>query len=321
MKFLNIFFLFTLIAYLSTVTPIKETNEYPGVATGALHVTTSSTHVASCNNERISFVFKNFIEGCSGWAAKTLNQNQYIIAASPVLRYFNRIETLGRVEGSQFVTTYRVEYTKDGLNWKILGTFSGNSNPASVVSNKFDTPLLALAIRIHPLTWSNYISMKIEVYVTDSSETPVAANSTDRVPAIQNGFAKVFSNNLLNMEHGTHLIRLDYKEPGVQASCVLATPGNYFIVSTGIPQRWVAIATQGRGDAVQYLKTYTVDYTVNGRDWLSVKNGQIFDGNTNNTDIVTYDFDAPIVALSIRVTPREYLGYPCTRMELYYTLG
>ena len=79
------------------------------------------------------------------------------------------IETQGRTDGyEQWVSEYKVKYTKDGVNWHWADDerlFEGNSDQETKVLNKIDQPFKALAVRICPTQWNSHISMKAEVYV------------------------------------------------------------------------------------------------------------------------------------------------------------
>jgi hypothetical protein len=56
----------------------------------------------------------------------------------------------------------------DGITWLSYDydrIFKANTDTTTVVTNQLRTPLKARAVRINPLTWNNYISMRVEVYI------------------------------------------------------------------------------------------------------------------------------------------------------------
>jgi hypothetical protein len=50
--------------------------------------------------------------------------------------------------------------------------------------------------------------------------------------------------------------------------CPFNPNGAWLIISTQDICEWVSIIIQGRGLWNQYVKTYKVMYTINGRDWF-----------------------------------------------------
>ncbi len=66
------------------------------------------------------------------------------------------------------MTSYKLYYTLDGITWVSYDydrIFKGNTDTTTVVKNELRTPMKARAVRINPLTWSNAISMRVEVYI------------------------------------------------------------------------------------------------------------------------------------------------------------
>ena len=58
-----------------------------------------------------------------------------------------------------------MSYTLDGREWIYVDggkTYAGNSDKNTHVRNNFTQPIRAIAIRIHPRTWSGYVSMRFD---------------------------------------------------------------------------------------------------------------------------------------------------------------
>ncbi|XP_077991596.1 lactadherin-like [Glandiceps talaboti] len=76
----------------------------------------------------------------------------------------------GNVTGN--VERYKVAYMYEQSgdeNWVTesnghVKIFDGISNDTAVATSKFDEPVFARIIRIYPLTWSDYIALRVEVY-------------------------------------------------------------------------------------------------------------------------------------------------------------
>jgi hypothetical protein len=63
------------------------------------------------------------------------------------------------------VEEYYITYTLDGISWLMLDNgriFKGSNDANTKVRNNFAAPVRARAIRLHPVKWSNHISMRFE---------------------------------------------------------------------------------------------------------------------------------------------------------------
>ncbi|KAL5021273.1 hypothetical protein ScPMuIL_000428 [Solemya velum] len=119
------------------------------------------------------------------WSAKNNNQWQWIQADFGVPKKVTAVVTKGRhgVSASgtrQWVTSYKVLYSNDGLVWEQVKNdngddlvFNGNEDQNSEVTNELPQPLTARFVRIKPLTWKAYMSMRFGVIGCDAvPETP-----------------------------------------------------------------------------------------------------------------------------------------------------
>jgi hypothetical protein len=79
-------------------------------------------------------------------------------------RRITGVRTAGRVDASwQYVTSYRLEGTKDGNIWLAIGDFSANTDNNTIVYravNNFDTDWIGA--RIRPLTWSDWPALRFQ---------------------------------------------------------------------------------------------------------------------------------------------------------------
>lgn len=77
----------------------------------------------------------------------------------------------------------------------------------------------------------------------------------------------------------------------------------------------VAIETQGRYNTGQWVKQYSLAYSVDGTSWETYDG--LFPANTDETSIVRNDLSEPLVALHFRIYPEEWHAWPSLRLELY----
>uniref|UniRef100_A0A7N4NHY4 Neuropilin 1 n=1 Tax=Sarcophilus harrisii TaxID=9305 RepID=A0A7N4NHY4_SARHA len=116
--------------------------------------------------------------------------------------------------------------------------------------------------------------------------------------------------------------RLNYPENGW-------TPGEdsyreWIQVDLGLLRFVSAIGTQGaiskETKKEYYVKTYRVDISSNGEDWITIKEGNkptIFQGNTNPTDIVYGVFPKPFITRFVRIKPVTWETGISMRFEVY----
>ncbi len=150
---------------------ITYNKPFPTVASGFANLVVSTEWDANHgpSHARLDYVSK---VGASSWSAGFLDQNQFIIlnfGFQPVK--VTSIVTQGRADFDQWVTSYKVQYSQDGIyfsdveNGKI---YSANGDRNSKVTNSFTQNVFARLIKIIPLTYYGHISLRLEVYVDDN---------------------------------------------------------------------------------------------------------------------------------------------------------
>ncbi|KAK4826604.1 hypothetical protein QYF61_010404 [Mycteria americana] len=69
-----------------------------------------------------------------------------------------------------------------------------------------------------------------------------------------------------------------------------------------------------------YLKTYRVDVSSNGEDWITLKEGNkpvVFQGNSNPTEVVYRPFAKPVLTRFVRIRPVSWENGVSLRFEVY----
>ncbi|XP_023597745.1 neuropilin-1 [Trichechus manatus latirostris] len=95
-------------------------------------------------------------------------------------------------------------------------------------------------------------------------------------------------------------------------------------VDLGLLRFVTAVGTQGaiskETKKKYYVKTYRVDISSNGEDWITIKEGSkpvIFQGNTNPTDVVFGVFPKPLITRFVRIRPMTWETGISMRFEVY----
>jgi len=73
------------------------------------------------------------------------------------------------------------------------------------------------------------------------------------------------------------------------------------------------LATQGRGDADQWVNNYSVETSEDGHNWVA--HGQ-FLGNFDRHTICRRRFDEPVAASFVRFIVIEFTNHPCMRVDV-----
>ncbi|EFA84072.1 hypothetical protein PPL_03145 [Heterostelium album PN500] len=140
----------------------------PGNAYGTLNVRSSSNWSPDCSvvYSQINYKKGNIssANASSSWHALTADDKQWVTLSSPVPVEFHQIQTQGRGDDdlSQWVTSYKIRYTEDGVNWVDGQTFQANTDRHTVVTNTLCPPIVARSIAIHPLTWQGFVTMRFD---------------------------------------------------------------------------------------------------------------------------------------------------------------
>ncbi|XP_014670433.1 PREDICTED: neurexin-4-like, partial [Priapulus caudatus] len=105
------------------------------------------------------------------WTSGITDYNQYIQVDLRRRHEITGIGTQGRGGSDDYITEYHVLYSDNGRDWmdyvNKLGrtkTFNANTDSTSMVQNTFEQPIVARYIRINPVQWHQYISMRMELF-------------------------------------------------------------------------------------------------------------------------------------------------------------
>ncbi|KAL9987513.1 hypothetical protein ACROYT_G001835 [Oculina patagonica] len=107
------------------------------------------------------------------WSAGSNDVNQWLqIDLGSQYTEVSRLATQGRSDAAQWVTSYKLRYSNDGVNFQYYReqgqtadkVFVGNTDNNIVVYHELIPPIRARYIRFRPAAWHNHISMRVELY-------------------------------------------------------------------------------------------------------------------------------------------------------------
>ena len=86
-------------------------------------------------------------------------------------------------------------------------------------------------------------------------------------------------------------------------------------INSALPELWIAVVTQGRPNADQWVTSYKVSYTLDGQEWIYVDGGATFSGNSNRNTKVRNNFTQPVRAIAIRIQPQTWYRHVSLRFD------
>ncbi|PFX13502.1 EGF-like repeat and discoidin I-like domain-containing protein 3, partial [Stylophora pistillata] len=284
----------------------------------------NSTH--GPRNGRLNFEGDDYNTG--GWIADVHDTNQWFeIDLFNYSTKVTQVATQGRANYPQWVTSYKLQYGDDGVNFEyykeqgnaVDKEFAGNSDRNTVVSHHLSVPIAARYIRFRPLTWNeNGIGLRVELYGCQECGKPLGMENF----AISDG--SISASSQYSSYHGPKLGRLNYEEgnggwrAGTNENSWLQIDlGQLFTKVTGV-------ATQGRHSTIfpHQVTKYKLQYSVDGVSFQYYREegehtDKEFDGNADQDTVVYHGLRPPITARFIRFRPKAWSGAVALRAELY----
>jgi len=93
------------------------------------------------------------------------------------IKQITKVQTKGNFTDGHWVTGYKLSCSTDGNSWKRLeNTFTGNSDQDTLVENELLPPIVARFVRLHPTTWHEHISLRVELLGFLAEETCEVSN-------------------------------------------------------------------------------------------------------------------------------------------------
>ncbi|XP_068726469.1 lactadherin-like [Montipora capricornis] len=131
------------------------------------------------------------------------------------------------------------------------------------------------------------------------------------------------ASSYVNYNHGPDRARLNWPSGHSRSGAWVAKHRNtnqWLQVELAHPAKITGVATQGRYDAYQWVTTYAVSHSMDGKTfkaYLEYGRNKLFSGNYNRYTIVKHDLTPPIRAKFVRFNPKGYRTYIAMRIELY----
>ncbi|KAI8516619.1 hypothetical protein Bbelb_052000 [Branchiostoma belcheri] len=114
----------------------------------------------------------NGVAGEGAWSALTLDTSQWLQVDLGRIKSVSGTVIQGRRKDdrSQWVTSYKVQHSTSGTDWITYAgndgvemVFPGNTDKDTPVTNLLENPVVARYVRFLPMSWSVWISMRVEI--------------------------------------------------------------------------------------------------------------------------------------------------------------
>ncbi|XP_048585280.1 uncharacterized protein LOC5502169 isoform X2 [Nematostella vectensis] len=231
------------------------------------------------------------------------------------------IETRGHVVNGSglWVASYYLQFSVDGEEWYnytrggTVQIFAGNTNGNNIAKRDLPGPIVAVYIRIKPVTWVGYTAcLRIDFKGCKVCSDALGLESGE----IEND---AIQSNLYDQFAEPYNARLRMNKRGWLTTEHLLNVKLFIIVDFGPGLAVVnGIATQGYGS--YHVARYTLSYSEDMVLWRDhTENGmkRIFKGTTRK-EIVRHNFRKNVTTRYVELTVVTVLfDYPSLRMELY----
>ncbi|NWS33917.1 FA8 factor, partial [Polioptila caerulea] len=228
---------------------------------------------------------------------------------------------------SFYISQFVVFYSLDGRRWRTYKgnatssqmLFFGNVDATGVKENRFNPPVVARYIRIHPTHYNIRATLRMELLGCDlnSCSMPLGMESRgipdDRISASSYS-ANVFSRwtpalARLNLQGRTNAWRPKNN-----------SPREWLQVDFEVTKKVTAIVTQGAKALFtqMFVKEFAVSISQDGVHWSPVlQNGKekIFKANQDHQSTVTNTLESPLFARYVRIHPRQWHNHIALRTE------
>uniref|UniRef100_A0A672ICK9 ferroxidase n=1 Tax=Salarias fasciatus TaxID=181472 RepID=A0A672ICK9_SALFA len=230
---------------------------------------------------------------------------------------------------SQYVTKYSISYSNDRRKWifykgdsrDFRKIFDGNQEAYGTKKNTFFPPVVGRFVRLHPLTWYNTATVRMEFYGCELDGCSVPLGMETRLIEDHMIKASSMATSWYSGPWKPSLARLNLQGT-INAWRAKYNDMNQWL-QVELPQvkKITGIITQGAKSlgSEMYVMSYILQYSDNGVHWTDYtddQESQPYRGNMDNNDHVRNYIYPPIFSRFIRIVPKSWIGSITMRIEL-----
>ena len=311
------------------------TGEPLGISTGMIksdQLTASSAHSNNWNYYGPQWSRLNTDEHFGCWFPANNRAGEWIQVDLGKVVPVGGIATQGRAQGSYWVTSYTLQYSKDGETWEAYGrekgntdVLTGNDDHFTVVKHELKD-FRARYIRLVAETFANgWPAVRWEVYAPERPQHRLGGPLGLRQRLADSAFTASSSHGNNWAYYGPQHARLFGGGPWGGWIPNQNQGGEWVQVDLGRVYEVGGVATQGRRWGSYWVRSYMLSYSQDGEEWAfySMDGEQtIFEGNSDYQTVVRHVLQAPFLARYVRIIVRTFAnGWPTLRWELFSPFG
>ncbi|XP_078346809.1 EGF-like repeat and discoidin I-like domain-containing protein 3 [Oculina patagonica] len=212
--------------------------------------------------------FKRISGRYGAWSNGNLRENSWFQVDFGRSVKVTMFATQGRQDVDQWVTKYRVSYSNDGVFFQDyeegghVKIFDGNTDRDTIVRNKLQNPIITRYIRINPISYYGWISLRADFYgCYPGCKNPLGMESG----LIPN--SAITASSELTPAYTAANARLNFKgKPGRVGGWIPRRQdrSQWLQVNFGKETEIMGIATQGYYNTLHYVESYTLQYSHDG---------------------------------------------------------
>jgi len=271
------------------------------------------------------------LRSARSWSARVNDANQwYQVDLGSEYTKVTGTATQGRGDHPQWVTKYKLQYSKDGVNFNYyreqgaVKEFLANTDQHTVVYHVLIPPIMARYIRFKILTWHGHISMRAEVYGCPGCRQALG---------MENGVIsdeQISASSQWDANHAAVQGRLHFKAGGGKQGAWSARANDvnqWLQIDLGnMYTKVTRVASQGRQGSNQWVTKYKLQYSTDGVNFQYYKDeGQAADkeflGNADQNTVVYHALYPAVSARYIRFRPLVWHNHVSMRVEVYGCQG
>eukprot|EP01083_Nonionella_stella_P283362 964428_1 len=254
-----------------------------------------------------------------------VGSNAYYQVYLGALYTISSVVIQGRNNINQFVKSYNLEYSLDGVTFisdGINNPLTGNTDSSdSLATTSFTNSIEARFLRWLPITFNWYKSFRIEAYgefVSGWNPAIISQlNGLDQTPSAIPTPDSPFSWSVANSGCTNNYPIIKQATRGV---CLdkIAGSNAYYQVYLGAIYKITTVAIQSRGDAAyadQFVTSYNLEYSLDGITFVDNGINNPVTGNINRYSLVFTVLD--INTRFLRWIPITFNGYKSFKIEAY----
>ncbi|KAL9959225.1 hypothetical protein ACROYT_G036322 [Oculina patagonica] len=264
----------------------------------------------------------------AAWSAGVSDTHPWFEVDFGNLTAVSAIATQGRPNINQWITEYRISYSYDGLLYAAhketaandAKVFSGNSDRSTVVRHELKKAIITRFIRIQPISYNGWISLRAEFYGCKAGPLNKTCSSPLGMESGQIPDLAIVASSRLDQYKGPERSRLNLTNDGLFDGGWTPQYQNtlqFLQIDLGNVTMVTGIVTQGNFKVNWWVKSYTLAYGIVDGNFTAYNNDQEFEGNINREDRVGHILDPPIIARFIKIQPKSWSTYISLRVELF----